>query len=130
MHKLTSTTLMLIMSMCLFAKNQNEVAPPPEPPAGNGSAPVFTPVEQQPEFPGGTPALLKFIQQNVQYPKKERRKGIQGKVLIRFVVDENGYVQDVHVVRGVSPGLDEEAARVVKMLPRFGPGQHSKGAGR
>jgi protein TonB len=84
---------------------------------------IFTFVEQNPEFPGGDAELIKFLQKNIQYPQMERDNDIQGKVLLRFVVMEDGSVQDVNVVRSVSPGLDKEAVRVVKMLPKFKPGK-------
>lgn len=83
---------------------------------------VFAFVEQNPEFPGGDIELIKFLQQNIVYPKYERDRDIQGKVLVRFVVTAKGEVDSVHVVNKVSPGLDAEAVRVVKMLPRFKPG--------
>lgn len=84
---------------------------------------VFTFVEQNPEFPGGDGELIKFLQKNISYPQMERDNDIQGKVLLRFVVMEDGSVADVNVMRGVSPGLDKEAVRVVKMLPKFKPGR-------
>ena len=84
---------------------------------------IFTFVEQNPEFPGGDGELIKFLQKNIQYPQMERDNDIQGKVLLRFVVMEDGSVQDVNVVRSVSPGLDKEAVRVVRMLPKFKPGK-------
>jgi protein TonB len=83
---------------------------------------VFTFVEQLPEFPGGDMGVVKFLSQNVQYPQYERDRDIQGKVLVRFIVMEDGSVSDVTVMRGVSPGLDAEAVRVIKMLPKFKPG--------
>lgn len=84
---------------------------------------VFTIVEQMPEFPGGDAALLKFLQNNIQYPSLERDNDIQGRVIVGFTVFEDGTVGDVNVKRGVSKGLDEEAVRVVKKLPNFKPGK-------
>lgn len=84
---------------------------------------VLTFADQMPEFPGGDAALIKFLQSNIVYPQMERDNDIQGKVLIRFVVGEDGTVSDVSIVRGVSSGLDREAQRVVKMLPKFNPGK-------
>ena len=84
---------------------------------------IFTFVEQNPQFPGGDGELMKFLQKNIQYPQMERDNDIQGKVLLRFVVMEDGSVSDVQVIRAVSPGLDKEAVRVVKMLPKFAPGK-------
>jgi protein TonB len=84
---------------------------------------VFTIVEQMPEFPGGEGALFKFIQSNIQYPAMERDNDIQGRVIVGFVVNEDGSVSDVSVKKGVSSGLDKEAIRVVKLLPKFKPGK-------
>jgi TonB family protein len=84
---------------------------------------VFVFVEQQPEFPGGDKALIQFLQQNIRYPDYERILAIEGKVFLKFVVMEDGSVNDVRVVRGTSKGLDEEALRVVKKLPNFKPGK-------
>ena len=92
-------------------------APVVEPPK------VFTIVEQMPEFPGGEGELFKFIQQNISYPAMERDNDIQGRVIVGFVVNEDGSVSDVAVKKGVSNGLDKEAIRVVKLLPKFKPGK-------
>jgi len=106
----------------LINANSQQNAPPVMPPEAKDIK-VFTFVEQQPEFPGGIPALLKFLGTHIKYPRKERNKGIQGKVLIQFVVDETGKVTDATIVKSVSPGIDKEALRVVKMLPDFKPGR-------
>ncbi len=84
---------------------------------------VFTFVEQMPEFPGGEAALVKFLQQNIQYPQMERDNDIQGRVFMRFVVMEDGRVDSVKVMRPISPGLDKEATRVLKLMPNFIPGK-------
>jgi TonB family protein len=83
---------------------------------------VFAFVEQMPEYPGGMSALMKFIQTNVVYPQIERDLGVQGKVIVRFVVMENGSVDSIKVVQKVSPLLDAQAIRVVKLFPKFKPG--------
>src|ERR1043165_2202162 len=80
------------------------------------SAGVYTFVEINPEYPGGDAGLIKFLQKNVRYPQMERDNNIQGKVLVRFVINEDGSVGDIRVSQPVSPGLDREAIRVVKML--------------
>ncbi len=85
-------------------------------------APVFFIVEQMPEFPGGELALRNFIQSNAVYPKAAKRKEIQGRVYVSFVIDERGYVTNVKVARGVDPLLDAEAVRVVNSMPRWKPG--------
>jgi protein TonB len=84
---------------------------------------IFSVVEQMPEFPGGEAAMMKFIQKNIQYPSMERDNDIQGRVIIKFIVNEDGSLSDIHIARGVSQGLDKEALRVVKLLPKFIPGK-------
>ena len=86
-------------------------------------AEVFIDYEQQPQFPGGEAALLKYLQENVKYPPKAVKDSIQGRVVVQFIVDSLGYVGEVKVVRSVSEDLDAEAVRVVKTLPRFAPGR-------
>ena len=84
---------------------------------------IFCSVEPMPQFPGGEAALMKYLQENVKYPPKAAKDSIQGRVVVRFVVDSLGYVGEVNVVRLVSEDLDAEAVRVVKTLPRFAPGR-------
>jgi len=84
---------------------------------------VFVVVEEMPSFPGGDVELLKFISENLQYPEIAKENNIQGKVIMRFCVTYKGTVDQVSVARGVDPSLDEEAIRVVKMLPLFKPGK-------
>lgn len=78
--------------------------------------------EQMPAFPGGEAALKVFIAENVEYPELAAENDIQGTVYIRFVVKKTGAVGEVQVTRGVDPLLDDEAVRVVKLLPNFKPG--------
>ena len=82
---------------------------------------LLTP-EQQPQFPGGLVELSRFIQANMQYPAAAQRNGIQGKVVLQFIVTTTGEVRDVEVLRSVDPELDAEAVRICQMLPRFTPG--------
>ncbi|MBR5727852.1 MAG: TonB family protein [Muribaculaceae bacterium] len=82
---------------------------------------VLTP-EQQPQFPGGLVELSRFIQANMQYPATAQQNGIQGKVVLQFIVTTTGEVRDVEVLRSVDPVLDAEAVRICQMLPRFTPG--------
>jgi len=83
---------------------------------------TFITVEQMPQFPGGQDSLLSFIRQNLIYPEKASDKGIQGKVLVSFIVDKSGKVRDVELKRGVDPLLDAEALRVIRLLPHWVPG--------
>ena len=97
-----------------------EPPPPPAPPADDV---VFTSVEQDPQFPGGQAALLKWVADHIKYPAVAQENGIQGRVTVQFVVTKNGTVGQVKVVRGKDPDLDKEAIRVVKSLPKFTPGK-------
>ncbi len=97
-----------------------EETPPPPPPDDNK---IFDSVEQEPQFPGGQAALLKYIADHLKYPTAAQENGIQGRVTVQFVVTKNGSVGQVRVVRGKDPDLDKEAVRVVKSLPKFTPGK-------
>ena len=88
---------------------------------------IFTVVESMPEYIGGDEARMSFLQENIKYPQLARESGIQGTVFVTFVVETNGSVTDVRVLRGIGGGCDEEAVRVVKLMPKWKPGmQRSK----
>ncbi|MBR3726925.1 MAG: energy transducer TonB [Prevotella sp.] len=91
---------------------------------------VFEVVEQMPSFPGGDKALMDFLSNNVKYPVVAQENGVQGRVVISFVVEKDGSITDVRVVRSVDPSLDKEAARVVKSMPRWIPGKQNGAAVR
>lgn len=84
---------------------------------------VYMIVDQMPEYPGGEAALKKLLVENIKYPDQAKKDGVQGKVYVSFVVDENGSVQDAKVIRGVNSELDAEALRVVKLLEKWTPGK-------
>ena len=86
---------------------------------------VYIIVEQMPGFPGGEEALLKYISDHIEYPTMAVERGIEGRVTVRFVVNKDGYVQDVTVIRGVHELLDKEAVRVIQSLPRWNPGKQN-----
>lgn len=86
---------------------------------------VFKVVEQMPEYPGGDEAKLKFINSNLQYPATDREKGIGGVVGIMFIIREDGMISNIRIAKGISPGLDAEAFRIVTLFPRFIPGRQS-----
>ena len=86
---------------------------------------VFTMVEQMPQFPGGNTELLKYISKNVRYPAIAQENGIEGRVIVRFVVEKDGTIGEVQVVKGVDASLDKEAVRVVKTLPQWVPGKQN-----
>ena len=83
---------------------------------------IFTIVETMPAFPGGQDSLFAFLRRNIKYPKTAQRDSIQGKVSVNFVVDKVGIVRDVRLLKGVSPELDEEALRIIKIMPPWKPG--------
>lgn len=86
---------------------------------------VFTAVEQMPEFPGGQSALMKYLSNNIRYPQMALANDIQGRVVVKFVVEKDGSVSGVTVVRGVDKDLDKEAVRVVKSMPKWQPGKNN-----
>ncbi len=108
-------TLFALQSIS-FAQNQQSVTETDEK--------VFTSVEQKPEFPGGDKALMAFIAQNLKYPKIAREANIQGKVFVQFIVEKDGSVTNVKVLRGIGD-LSDEAIRVVNLLPKWIPGKQN-----
>lgn len=88
----------------------------------DGSPRPFTRFQQAPQYPGGEQALFNYISTNLQYPPKARKKNIQGRVVLTFVLNKDGSVSDVQVVKGIGGGCDEEAVRLVSEMPRWQPG--------
>ena len=86
-------------------------------------AEIFTVVEEMPEFPGGMAKLADYLAKNIKYPQLARESGIQGRVFINFVVENDGSVTNVKVMRSLGGGCDEEAVRVVKSMPKWKPGK-------
>ena len=85
---------------------------------------IFVVVESMPEFPGGQQALFKYINENVKYPVIAQENGIQGRVICQFVVNKDGSIVDIEVIRsGGDPSLDKEAVRVIKSMPKWKPGK-------
>ena len=88
---------------------------------------VFQMVEEMPLFPGGEQKMSEFITSNINYPEAAREAGVQGRVYIRFVIEQDGSISNVKVMRGIGSGCDEEAMRVIKSMPKWRPGkQHGK----
>lgn len=95
---------------------------------GEAAAPeVFTVVEEMPEFPGGAMEMMKYIQKNIQYPAMAREAGISGKCFLKFVVNGDGVISDVQILKGVAgcPDCDKEAMRVVKSMPKWKAGKQN-----
>jgi protein TonB len=86
---------------------------------------IFRSVEQMPQFPGGDAALLKYLSSHINYPPMAAENNVQGKVTLQFVVEKDGRVGEVKVIRSVDKDLDREAIRVVKTLPKFTPGRQN-----
>lgn len=84
---------------------------------------IFTVVEKQPEFPGGQAALMQYLSKNIKYPQIAAENGVQGRVIVQFVVNKDGSIVDAVVARGVDPYLDKEALRVVNAMPKWKPGE-------
>ena len=83
-------------------------------------------VDSYPEFPGGMAAWAKFIQKNLRYPYPAQDAGVQGKVFLSFVVEKDGTITDVKIVKGIGYGCDDEAMRVIKKSPKWKPGAQNK----
>ena len=91
---------------------------------------VFDVVEQMPSFPGGPSALMQYLYSNIKYPVVAEENGVQGRVVCTFVVEKDGSITDVRVVKSVDPSLDKEAVRVVKSMPKWIPGKQNGSAVR
>ena len=108
-------------------RSEIAVAAPPPPPAPKPevATKVFDVVEEMPSFPGGNAALMSYLNSNTKYPVVAQENGVQGRVIISFVVERDGSISDVKVARSVDPSLDREAQRVVKSMPRWTPGKQN-----
>lgn len=116
-------------------KQEEEVTygPPSDAPAGPPGPPIARPepveeevfmvVEEQPSPVGGMPAFMQYLYKNIKYPDQARRLGVEGKVFVEFVVDKDGSLTDIKVMKGIGAGCDEEAVRVLKNAPKWNPGK-------
>ena len=93
-------------------------------------AEIFKVVEEMPEFPGGSAKLMEYIQKNIKYPMMARESDIQGRVFVNFVVEPDGSISNVAVLRGIGGGCDEEAVRVVNSMPKWKLGKQRGSAVR
>lgn len=85
---------------------------------------VLDECEQMPEFPGGTAALMRYLSENMKYPVEAQENGIQGRVVVSFIVETDGSISNIQVARSVAPSLDAEAVRVVSSMPKWYPGMN------
>ena len=111
-------------------KAKEDIAAPEPPKHVVEETKIFTVVEQMPMFPGGDGALMGYLRDNIHYPTVAAENGVQGRVVVGFVVERDGSITDVKVVRGVDPSLDKEASRVVRAMPRWIPGKQNGSAVR
>lgn len=86
---------------------------------------TFTPVEKEPEFPGGLEKFFKFLTNNLHYPDQAKENNVAGRVMVSFVVERDGTLTDVKVSRGLGSGCDEEAVRVLRASPKWKPGMQN-----
>ena len=111
-------------------KAKEEIAAPEPPKQQVEENKVFDVVEQMPSFPGGMGALMSWLNQNIKYPVIAAENGVQGRVIVQFVVEKDGSITDVKVAKSVDPSLDKEASRVVSAMPKWTPGKQNGSAVR
>ncbi len=121
--------LYLLVFSSIYSYGQEVVPPAPLPPeipvVGHeemSQEPVYDIVEVQPEYPGGIDKMMKFLSINFQYPQIDMENGVEGRVFASFVVEKDGSISTIKVLRGVSETLDAEAVRVIKLMPNWKPG--------
>ena len=84
---------------------------------------VFDVVEQMPEYPGGMQALFEFLKENIKYPEDAQKQKVEGRVIATFVVETDGSISNIEVVKHAFPSLDAEAVRVIQAMPKWAPGK-------
>lgn len=112
-----SALILLLLSSSTFAQSN----PPSESPVDEGK--VFTFTEVQPEYPGGEAELIKFLQKHIHYPAREKKQGLEGQVVITFVINKYGKVEGARVVKEIpnAPAFGKEALRVINLMPDWKP---------
>ena len=107
------------------AVQEQVIVKEPEPEAKPVEEEIFVAVEQPAEFPGGMAALMKWLSNNIRYPEAAQQNDIQGRVVVKFVVEKDGSIGAATIVKGVDKDLDREALRVVKKMPKWQPGKNN-----
>lgn len=115
MKKLILMSMMAVL--CLMTANAQKTV------VSQSKQNVYDVVEQMPEFPGGMPAMIEFLQTNLNYPKDAKKQNVGGRILVMFVIEADGSISNVRVAKKVFPSLDAEALRVVKAMPKWNPGK-------
>lgn len=114
----------------IAVRNDVAVATPPPAPKQEVENKVFDVVEVMPSFPGGNGALMEYLNGAIKYPVVAMENGVQGRVVVSFVVERDGSITDVQIARSVDPSLDREAMRVVREMPKWNPGKQNGAAVR
>jgi periplasmic protein TonB len=114
-RNLSSLAVIFMISVCSLNVNAQEEK------ETNSKDIIFTVVEEEAEFIGGIDKLMEFLVKNLNYPQEAKEKGIEGKVIITFVVEKDGSIADLKLTNGIGYGCDEEAIRVVKLMPKWKP---------
>lgn len=110
-------------SIVAVVPTEGDRAAPATRPAAPAAATVYFVADEMPDFPGGPAAMLAFLKRKLNYPAQALDQQLSGKVHVTFVVDPEGHLHDPHVVRGLGAGLDEEALRLVRIMPWWTPGR-------
>ena len=123
MTRLKSICKVMVSLFIVLACNESEMMAQTQKDGYVDEDRVYDVVDQMPQFPGGHEKLKEFIEKNKRYPKSLQDCGIQGRVVVTFVVKKTGRISHAKVARGVDPALDKEALRVVRKMPRWIPGK-------
>lgn len=120
MKKIVLTIALALMGTALMAQNDDATETRP---ISAIEEEVFVVVEEEPEFPGGMEALYRYLASNIKYPELAKKEKIQGTVYVSFVVEKDGSVTNIKVLRDIGAGCGEEAVRVVRQMPKWKPGR-------
>ncbi len=125
--KIIGTTTIDTITTAIGSGNAIDMTPIYEEITGSNETEVFNSyaVQQQPEFPNGLAAMYSFLRKHLKYPREATEQGLKGTVFIQFVVSVDGTISDAKILKGIGAGLDEEALRVVKLMPPWKPGKHN-----
>lgn len=126
--KLLFTTLILLTASLIYAQVQHEsdsvaLTNVKEIAAPGIDTTIYNNVEKMPTFPGGEFKMYEFLAMNIRYPQRARQDGYSGTVYVRFIVEPDGTITNIEVAKGVGGGCSEEAVRVVKLMPKWIPGE-------
>lgn len=106
--------LLLLLISCYFVA-----------PAQQVQREIFTVVEEMPQFPGGNPALFRYLKKNIKYPRKAKKEKTEGQAVVKFIVEPDGTVSSPSILSKVGDGCEEELLRVVRKMPRWNPGRQN-----